>query len=320
MKGYEALRETAAWIDVSGRGKIRVTGEDRARLLHAMTTNDVKSLTAGQGCYAFFLSAQGRVLADVHVFCLADELLLDTEPETASKVYQHLDQFIIADDATLADETSVTTTLALEGPAATQVLERAGAPVPAAPESHAEWGNWRVARVSLAGGTGFLIFAPAADQPALVETLERAGAVEADAEALNVVRLEHGKPRYGDDITERYLTQETNQMHAVSFAKGCYLGQEIVERVRSRAQIHRRLMPLSIEGSSPPAPGTKFKAADKDVAEVMSAAYSPGLGHSMALAYVRIDSNPGAVLNAGDLTATVLPAPSQPSLESESCR
>ena len=320
MNGYEALRETAAWIDVSGRGKIRVTGEDRARLLHAMTTNDVKRLTPGQGCYAFFLSAQGRVMADVHVLCLEDALLLDTEAETAEKVYQHLDQFIIADDATLADETAVTATIALEGPAAAEVLKRAGAAAPEAVYSHAAWRSGLVVRASLAGGEGFLIFAPVADKAAVIETLETAGAIEADGEALNVVRLEHGKARYGADITERYLTQETNQMHAVSFTKGCYLGQEIVERVRSRAQIHRRLLPLRIEGSTPPEPGTKFQAGDKDVAEVMSAAYSPALGHTVALAYVRVDSNPGATLTSGGLTATVLPAPTAPTLESESCR
>ena len=101
MKGYQALRESAAWIDLSGRGKIRVTGEDRARLLHAMTTNDVQNLKPGDACYAFFLNAQGRILADVNILCFEDHFLLDTEPETARKVFEHLDKFIIADDVTL---------------------------------------------------------------------------------------------------------------------------------------------------------------------------------------------------------------------------
>src|SRR4051794_16112399 len=103
MNGYQALRESAAWIDLSGRGKIRLTGEDRARLLHAMTTNEIQKLAPGQGSYTFFLNAQGRILADANVVILEDTVLLDTEPETRERVFQHLDQFIIADDVTLED-------------------------------------------------------------------------------------------------------------------------------------------------------------------------------------------------------------------------
>ena len=103
--GYTALREDAAWLDLSGRGKIRATGEDRARLLHAMTTNQVETLQPGEGCYAFFLNAQGRILADVNLLCFEDHFLLDTEPETRTKVYEHLDRYIIADDVTLEDQT-----------------------------------------------------------------------------------------------------------------------------------------------------------------------------------------------------------------------
>jgi folate-binding Fe-S cluster repair protein YgfZ len=103
VQGYDELREGAAWLDVSRRGKIRVAGEDRARFLHAMSTNQVQQLTPGTGCYAFFLTAQGRILADVNVLCRADSFLLDTEPETRQKLMEHLDKFIIADDATLED-------------------------------------------------------------------------------------------------------------------------------------------------------------------------------------------------------------------------
>src|SRR6476619_466079 len=101
--GYEALRTSAAWVDLSSRGKIIATGDDRVRLLHAMTTNHIQQLQPGQGCYAFFLNAQGRIVADVNVFVLPDRLLLDVEPELREKVYEHLDKFIIADDATLED-------------------------------------------------------------------------------------------------------------------------------------------------------------------------------------------------------------------------
>src|SRR5689334_15021687 len=113
---YHALRHGAAWLDLSGRGKIRVKGEDRVRLLHAMTTNHVQQLEPGGGCYAFFLNAQGRILADVNLFILPEYILLDTEPETRQRVMEHLDQFIIADDVTLEDITDEMATIAIGGP------------------------------------------------------------------------------------------------------------------------------------------------------------------------------------------------------------
>ncbi len=309
MIGYPAIRESSAWFDLPGRGKIRATGEDRARLLHAMTTNNIQQLVPGQGCYAYFLSAQGRIVGDVNLFCRADDFLLDTEPETCQTLYEHLDKFIIADDVTLEDLTSTLQTVAVEGPRSADVLRQAGAPLPESDYAWTSWDNRIVARLSFTGGSGYFLFVPAAERTALIAAIEPAGAAAADLEAANVVRLEHGKPRYGDDISERYLAQETNQMHALNFSKGCYLGQEIVERVRSRAQIHRRLLPVHIETAEPVAPGTKLQSGDKPAAEITSAAYSPALGKTVALAYVRIDYKPGDELQLGDIKATVLGAP-----------
>ncbi len=284
MTGYEALRDRAAWVDLSARGKIKLTGEDRARLLHAMTTNHIQQLTPGSGCYAFFLNDKGRVLADANVLCRPDHFLLDVEPEAREPLYQHLDRYIIADDVTLEDMTESTATIALEGPKSAEVLERAGAPVPEAEYSTVEWGDAVVARLNSTGATGFFIFVPVSEKPALIARLEAAGAEPADADAARVVRLEHGKPRYGEDISDRFLAQEANQPQALHFSKGCYLGQEIVERVRSRGQIHRVLKPLVLEGTESPAPGTKLG----DASEITSAAYSPALGKVVALAYVRV--------------------------------
>src|SRR5437868_11652130 len=163
MIGYDALRERAGWLDLSTRGKIKLTGEDRARLLHAMTTNHIQQLMPGQGCYAFFLSAQGRILADVYVLCRPDHFLLDTEPETREKVYEHLDKFIIADDAALEDLTPTIGTIALEGPQSREILESIGASVPQELFGNAEWGTRLVARLSYAGGPGYAIFIPSAE-------------------------------------------------------------------------------------------------------------------------------------------------------------
>jgi len=283
MNGYAALRTGAAWLDLSARGRIKLTGEDRARLLHAMTTNHVQQLTPGSGCYAFFLTTQGRILSDVNILCRPDHFLLDLEPETREKIYQHLDHYIIADDVTLEDITAETATIAVEGPKSGTVLEAVGAPIPEADYSSAEWDMRLVARLGATGSPGFFIFAPVAEKDKLLAEIEAAGAVAADAEAFRVVRLEHGRARYGEDLSERFLAQEANQPHALHFSKGCYLGQEIVERVRSRGQVHRVLMPLQFDSKEPPAAGTKLEGGT----EITSAAYSPGLDKVVALAYVR---------------------------------
>ena len=148
---------------------------------------------------------------------------------------------------------------------------------------------------------------PAAEKDEITREIEAVGAVPADEDAFHVVRLELGTPRYGEDISERYLAQETNQMHALHFHKGCYLGQEIVERVRSRGLIHRVLKPLEIEGQRPPEPGTKLQVGGAPAAEVTSAAYSPALGKVVALGYVRVEyAEPGTEMAAGELRARVL--------------
>lgn len=296
--GYAALRERAAWLDLSGRGKIRVSGDDRARLLHAMTSNHIQQMKPGDGCYAFFLNAQGRILGDVNILCFEDHFLLDTEPETRQKLFEHLDRYIIADDVTLQDDTDQLATLAVEGPEAAAILAELGAPVPRAPYSNAEWGTKTVARLNSTGSGGFFVFAPVAAKSELMAELSAAGAVAAGPEEARAVRIEHGRPRYGEEITERYLVHETGQLHAVHFTKGCYLGQEIVERVRSRAQIHRVLKRLELDTTDVPPPGTKLSVGDAPAGEIASAAFSPALEKTVSLAYVRTQfSEPGTELS-----------------------
>jgi tRNA-modifying protein YgfZ len=304
MTAYQALREHAAWLDLSGQGKIRATGEDRARLLHAMTTQQVEQMKPGEGAYAFFLNAQGRILGDVNLFCLEEYFLLDTEPETRQKLFEHLDRYIIADDVTLEDLTEQMVTIAVEGPQAATVLDKLGAPIPESPYQTRAWGDRIIARVSSTGSEGFFVFLPASGKRELAGQL--AGVPEASAAEARLVRIEHGHPRYGEEITERYLVQETGQTHAVNFTKGCYLGQEIVERVRSRAQIHRILRRLEIDGFEPPAAGTKLTSGGADAAEIVSSAFSPALAKVVAMAYVRVQfEEPGSELQLGDARVRV---------------
>ena len=291
MQGYKELRESAAWVDLSARGKIRMTGEDRVRLLHAMCTNHIEELKPGDGCYAFFLSAQGRILADINVLCFEDHLLLDTEPETRQRVFDHLDQFIIADDVTLEDATASLATIAIKGPK----LPITG------PNQQQHWtalGDNVVLRID---PDTLYIFTP--DKAAFVATLN---VPEADAEAYRTIRIEQGIPRYGEEITERFLVQETGQMRAMNFSKGCYLGQEIVERVRSRGQVHRHLMTVRIDTQEVPATGAKLTSGEKELGEIVSAAHSPALQKIVAMAYLRTDAaTPGFKLTLGEASAEV---------------
>jgi len=298
LTGYQALREAAAWLDVSSRGRIRVAGEDRVRLLHAMTTQHIEQLNPGEGCYAFFLNAQGRILADVNVFVFNDHILLDTEPETRRKVFEHLDRYIIADDVTLEDVTDQTVAISVEGPEAAAALAAQGAPIPELHYATRQWGEALVARISFTGAEGLLVILPVSAKAQFVARL--ANLPQASPEEARVVRIEHGQPRYGDEITERYLVQETGQLHAVHFTKGCYLGQEIVERVRSQAKIHRILRRLEIDSADPPQPKTKLKSGEADAAEIASAVYSPALRKTVALAYVRVPlAEPGTEISPG---------------------
>src|ERR1041385_6356969 len=158
--GYDALRNSAAWLDLSARGRIVARGRDCARLLHSLTSNDIKKLTPGAGCYAFLLNPQGRIQADLNVFCFDDHFLLDTEPELREKVYQHSKRYIIADQVELEDVTAQTACIGLEGPAAPAMVE-----APAADYAPASWNDSTVARVTVTGQPGCRIFC-AADKAA----------------------------------------------------------------------------------------------------------------------------------------------------------
>ena len=289
----------AVLFELENRGRIRASGEDCKRLLHAMTTNHVEQLSPGQGCYAFFLNANGRILSDVNILAAPDSLLLDVEPTSRHFVLAHLDKFIIADDVTLADESDQWTTLAVEGPDAAELLTTAEIPLPAAELDSLPWAGRLVVKASYTGQPGYWILVPPLDAPIVREALLLAGAAELTPTKADAIRIIQGKPRFGVDFGEAHLVQETQLMHAVHFQKGCYLGQEIVERVRSRGQVHRRLVALRIAGEAPIAPHTKVMAGEKEAGEITSS--TPLDGETAAIGIVRAE-----LLN-GPLTADTRP-------------
>ena len=271
-QGYNALIQGTAWLDLDSRGRIVARGRDRARLLHNITSNEVKKMNLGDTCYAFLLNPQGRIQADLHLLCLADRFLIDTDPGLREKVQQHIRRYIIADQVELEDVSAQTSSIGVEGPAAEEIKLAAG--------------DYTIAPFTVTGQPGYRIYCSKDSKAALIAQLELLGAKEATAEDARVVRIENGKPLYGEDIRDTTLPQETQQMQAISFNKGCYLGQEIVERIRAQGRVNKKLERLELDNTQPPAAGTKLQVDGRE-AEITSSVYSPHLGKVVALAYVR---------------------------------
>jgi folate-binding protein YgfZ len=268
-EGYQALRQGAAWLDLDARGRIVARGRDRARLLHNLTSNEVKKMAAGDSCYAFLLNPQGRIQADLHLLCLADHFLIDTDPGLREKVPQLIRRYIIADQVELEDVSAQTASIGVEGPEAPQLT-----------------GDFTIASLTVTGQPGYRIYCAPEGKAAVMAQLEALGVKAATEEDARIVRIENGKPLYGEDIRDTTLPQETQQMQAISFTKGCYLGQEIVERIRAQGRVNKKLQRLELDGPDLPAPGTKMQVDGRE-AEITSAVYSPHFGKAIALAYVR---------------------------------
>jgi folate-binding protein YgfZ len=276
---FQALLSGCGLYDLSWRAKIAVTGGDRVRWLNGMVTNNVRDLASGHGVYAFMLNAQGRIQADLYVFQRGESLLVDTELGQREKVLQLFDRYIIADDVEVADIGDKLTAVGLTGPEARAVLERAGVVVPELAHLQFAAFDWQgtavtVLRSGEEARESWQVWIPSNGFAELWDALLKAGARPAGSVALNLFRISRGIPQFGVDIRERDLPQETGQTRALNFTKGCYLGQEIVERIRSRGAVHRLLTPFLVEGTLPEA-GTKIVAEEKEVGEITSSAVLP---------------------------------------------
>jgi folate-binding protein YgfZ len=307
--GYTALRESAAWLDLSTRGWIAALGADRLRLLHAIASNSIENLAPGQGAYAFFLNAQGRIQADSRIFVAEDRVLIDCEPEARQTLVKHIESYIIMDDVRLEDLTDSHAAVALEGPRSQDIARKAcGDVLPAGgPYSHGESQGMRILRSTLSGQEGLWFYCSAGRRTTLVENLEGAGAVAATAEDFRVVRVENRLPRFGEDYSGSNIPHETGLLHAISFSKGCYLGQEIVERVRARGQVNKLLVSLELDGLRPPEPGAAVLHANQEVGRLTSPVFSPRRGVVLAFAILRREAAvEGAGIAAGGVSGKVV--------------
>ena len=298
---FQALLSGCGLYDLSWRARIAVTGSDRVRWLNGMATNNVRDLAPGHGVYAFLLNAQGRIQADLYVFQRGESLLVDTERRQREKVLQLFDHYIIADDVEIADISDKLTGLGLTGPESRNILERAGVAVPdLAPLQFADVA-WQDAlkekktvtllRSGEEARESWQIWVAPEHASELRGALLKAGARPTGTAALNLFRISRSIPQFGVDIRERDLPQETGQTRALNFTKGCYLGQEIVERIRSRGAVHRQFTAFEVEGALPEA-GAKILAGEKEkkeVGEITSSAILPlpGGDRPVALGYLR---------------------------------
>jgi folate-binding protein YgfZ len=317
---YEAVRRAVGFLDRSDLGLLEVTGRDRAAFLHAMLSNDVKGLQPGQGCAAAFLDVHGKVQALLLVWALDDRILVLTPPGRAARTLEDFDRYLFSEKAYFRDATGERAFLLLAGPAAPALAERlTGTAVPERPWSgvatRLEGVDVRLVRGG--GETGepeVWIDAPAAEAARARAALEGAGAVRVGSEAWESLRIEAGTPRFGQDVDETVLLPEIPFAHLVSYTKGCYIGQEVVVRIRDRGHVNRHLRGLLLEGDAVPAARAPVTAGDQPAGHVTSAAWSFGLGRPAALALIRRQhAEPGTRLGvqAGDraVAATVAALP-----------
>jgi aminomethyltransferase len=301
--GLEALRSHAVVTVLSGRGALALAGPDRVALLHGLVTNDVKGLRPGTGCHAALLTPKGKMRAEMAVLLSEEEILLDCEPELASTLASILEGYVPFSQSRLEDRTAATGVVHVEGPASGRILaEATGAAVPAAPYAHVaaslEGAPVRVVNLSRAGEEGFDLRTTREDAPRLAAALASRGAVLADAVVLEAGRVEAGLPRWGAELDESVLPNEAwLERTAISYSKGCYLGQETVARLRTYGHVNRHLVALLLPLGCAAAPGGAVRAGDEAVGKVTSAVDSALRGRRVALAFVKREhETPGTPL------------------------
>jgi len=330
---YRVLREAAGILDrTAARGRLRVTGADRRGYLQGLLTNDVAALAPGTGCYSAYLTPQGRMIADMRVFELGDALLVDLESDVAETVRARWDQFVFSEDVKIESIGGSTAQIGVYGPRAGAVIASACAagrstdepsPDAALLEDMPVHGSGRwdfggapaiVIRSDDIGVEGFDIVVPSDRAAALLDRLTRAGGAVVSNEAVEICRVEAGRPRFHVDMDEETIPLEAGiEDRAISLTKGCYVGQEIIIRVlhRGHGRVARKLVGLVFDpAAGVPSRGEKVAAGDREIGFITSAARSIALGRAIALAYVHRDfteAGTPVVVSGSSATVSSLP-------------
>src|SRR5436190_7104732 len=316
-----ALSESAGVLDLSFRSRLCLVGADRVRFLHGQVTNDIKRLAPGEGCYAALVTAKGRMQSDLNVYNLPDELLLDFEPGLTEIVSQRLEKYIVADDVQIVNVEPLYGLLSIQGPLAEVVTKGvvSSGELPSAPFgfhrlADSAQGDIYVMNRPRVRSSGFDLFVPASSLVSVFEkviaTAKTLGGRPCGWNALETARIEAGIPRFGIDMDETNFPQECGiEEESVSYTKGCYIGQEILNRIHTLGHVNQQLRGLRLAGDlkSLPAKRDKLFHAGSEVGYITSALASPRLKTNLALGYVRKGANhagtPLTVQTAGGQTA-----------------
>jgi glycine cleavage system T protein len=321
---YHAVRHGVALCDLSHRGLIRVTGKDRQRFLHAMLSNDTQSLQPGQGCYATLLSVKGHMIADLVVYAEEQAYVLELEPQGVQPFVEAIEGYVISEDVTFHNDSGQWGLLAVQGPLSADLLALVlGQEVPdlamyASTACQIAGHAVRLVRRSYTGEPGYLVMAPPAALPdlwhALWEHREACGVAAVGLEVLETARIEAGLPVYGQDMSDATIPVEANLQEALSYTKGCYVGQEVIARIDARGHVNRKLVGLLLDGATLPESGAKIVTPQREVGWITSTTHSPALQQNIALGYVRREVwEPGTRLevhaNGTTMGATVTALP-----------
>ena len=325
---HAALRQSAGVIDLSFRSRLVLTGADRVRLLNGQVTNNVKDLPVGQGCYAALVTNKGKLQSDLNIYMLTGEILLDFEPGLGGAITERFHKFIISDDVQVVDAAPHYGLLSVQGPQAWAVIELLGLNL-AAPASAFHWssiqdetlGEMYCMNQPRIGTTGFDLFAPTNSLAALADKLiaaaKQLGGRAVGWHALETARVEAGRPRFGAEMDETNLAPEAGlEARAISYTKGCYIGQEVIARIRTYGQVAKALRGLRFADGADALPkkGDKLFVGEKEVGYVCNALHSPALAINIGLGYVRREHNQiGSELKVrsaiGEILATVVELP-----------
>jgi folate-binding protein YgfZ len=292
---YLSVREkSAGLIDLSARGRVRVSGSEALLFLNGLLTNDMKTLGDNQWMSAIFPNVQGRFLAAVRIAKLESSYLIDTEAVTTQKVLQLIERFTLAGDFKVSDETSGTVQLSVQGKTAAEIVESAlGFSISDGTERGAQQFEWREKKISLihsshTGEKGVDLIVGNELARDLWSALHDAGAVPVGYETFETLRIEAGIPRYGRDMDESNVVTETNLEDAVSFTKGCYIGQEIIIRIKHRGHVAKKLTGLTAEDIVD-SNSVINSSEGKEIGKTTSATFSPSMNKFIALGYVRYE-------------------------------
>lgn len=273
------------------RALFTVAGKDRVRWLNGMVSNNIRDLAPGNGVYAFVLNAQGQIQGDLYAFNRGESLILEIDRVQVDSLLTLLRRYIIMDKVEIQDTTDLIP-VGVTGPESRRALEASGFTLPDLKPLELLSVHWNGADVTVVRTDnpeieGYELWVPAERVDSLFQTVNSAGASEIHASTVEEFRILSGIPKFGQDIRERTLPQETGQERALNFTKGCYIGQEIVERIRARGSVHRMFTGFELEGQAPPL-GTKVQSDGKDVGEITSIATVPSTeGHHLSLGYLR---------------------------------